>query len=96
MTNYYECNITMQGEAEKIRQAVEGLKWKFYVIDGDPNLREGVKCYATRQFNYKLPFPTVLGILAETAKDLGEFEILRKKVELVLYDSKLDKVELDK
>jgi hypothetical protein len=84
----------MQGDADVIRPLVEMLKWKFSVIDGDPVLGEGIKCYATRLFNKNLGNEKVLNELLRAASDLERWgvRVLRRKVELVIYDDRSTKV----
>lgn len=91
---YYECHVTMMGNPQTIRLEVEKLKWKFSVIDGDPVLGEGVKCYATRLFNTKLGTNEIVSQLLEVASVLSNygFKVLRRKVELVIYDDRSTKV----
>lgn len=90
MSSYYECHVTMLGDPKSIRQSVESIGWKFSVIDGDPVLGDGVKCYATTFFNKKTNKNLVIASVQETAKTLGRMGItvLRDKVEHVIYDSK--------
>lgn len=86
---YYEAHITLLGRPDFVRPLVEALQWKFSAIDGDPVLGPGVKCYATKQFNSKIPREAVLQDLQETAAALvGSVEIIRKKIELVIYDTR--------
>lgn len=94
MKTYFECHITMVGDPAVIRPVVEAAKWKFSVIDGDPVLGEGVKCYATQLFKRSLGEETVLSMLLDTAKQLENsgFKVLRRKVELVIYDDKAKSV----
>ncbi len=94
MRNYYECHVTIDGNPEIVRPLVQETKWKFSAIDGDSNLGDGVKCYATRQLNAKIPANEVLENLHRVADWLQEkgLKILRRKVEMVLYDDKIAKV----
>jgi len=90
VTTYYEAHITMMGIAAYIKPAVEKLRWKFSVIEGDTNLGAGSKCYATKQFKASEEKEQVLQQLLDTANKLeGPFaEVLRRKIELVLYDDR--------
>ena len=92
--SYYECHITMLGDPKKIRPEVERCKWKFSVIDGDPVLGEGVKCYATHLFNRKHELMKVQAWLFDTAAYLSScgFEVLRRKIELVIFDDRSVKI----
>jgi hypothetical protein len=92
--SYFECHVTMLGNPVEIRPVVESLKWKFSVIDGDPVLGEGIKCYATRLFNKKLGTEDVTKNLLRTAEALEcqGFVVLRRKVELVIFDDRSAKI----
>lgn len=94
MSSYYECHVTLEGDPEKIRPVVESARWKFSCIDGDINLGDGVKCYATRQFNRRLPQDDIQGVLFRMADILAEegFKVLRRKVEMVIFDDRSSKV----
>lgn len=88
---YYECHITLEStDKDKTRKAVEVLGWKFSAIDGDPVLGAGVKCYATRHYNHRHQSVSIVSIVNHTASLLHEMgeEITRRKVELVIYDSR--------
>ncbi len=90
MKKYFEAHVTMIGDAAMIRPLVEATKWKFSAIDGDINLGEGVKCYATRQFNLKIGESKALTILHETADSLvmKNVNVIRRKIEIVIYDDR--------
>ncbi len=90
---YYECHVTLLGDPHAIRPYVEAMKWKFSCIDGDPVLGDGIKCYATRHFHAGLGQDHVLAQLLDTAASLAELglSVLRRKVELVLYDDRSTK-----
>lgn len=96
---YYEAHITLQAPRERlseVRELVEAVGWRFSAIDGDPVLGPGTKMYATRHFNERLGSDGVLLELFKTADALGALvEILRRKVELVLYDDRSSKVRCD-
>lgn len=89
MKQYYECHITIKGDPCKIFSSIEKAGWKYSAIDGDPDLGKGVKCYATKQFNKRLSIDNIILKLKATAdliKELSGAKILRKKIELVIYD----------
>lgn len=91
MKQYYECHITMLGEPEAIKRSMKKSGWSFSQIDGDPDLGKGIKCYATRQFNTRTTVPSIIRELNDKAKFIGEVagaRILRKKVEMVVYDER--------
>jgi len=88
---YYECHVTMVGRSDLIRLVVERSGWLFSAIDGDPDLGPGVKCYATKQFNAKNPKEDVVKAVESIAVYLGSYDccdVVRSKVELVVYDSR--------
>lgn len=95
---YYECHITMAPSKGHVRDAVryivEALGWKFSSIEGDIVLGDGIKWYATKHFNSrKLGNDEVITQLHLTANYLKHtIEVVRRKVELVIYDDRSDKV----
>lgn len=90
MKQYYECHVTFTNKLGLIK--IPG--WTYSCIDGDPNLGAGVKSYATAQFKESLGLHTVISYVEEAADILrGDgHEVLRTKVELVVHDSRQDKV----
>lgn len=104
MTAYYELHVTMQtaedgrltsGVRAEVRHAVEDRKWRFSVIDGDINMGDGLKMYATRQFSVRNSEAEVTTLLHETADALARLpgvEVIRRKVERVIYDDRSSKV----
>jgi len=91
MTNYYECHITLIGEESTIRPKVEEIGWIFSCIRDDICLGEGIKCYATMHYSVsRYSFEKVVDLLEEFADQLRAqaCNVIRTKVELVLYDSR--------
>lgn len=97
MTTYYECHVTMTGDRETLKFETERLGWKFSAIDGDANLGDGVKLYATRQYNAKRDQDEMVEVLLQAARYLKTCgaTILRRKVEVVLFDDRSSKVRCD-
>lgn len=92
--SYYEAHVTMLGDPAALRPLVEKIKWKFSCIDGDINLGDGVKCYATRQFNKRLGDHGATRELLAAALYLlrAGAVVLRRKVETVIYDDRTETV----
>lgn len=92
--SYFECHVTMIGDPKKIRPLVEREKWKFSVIDGDPVLGNGIKCYATRLFNKRLTVHVVTSKLLKVAETLSNngCTVIRRKVEQVVFDDRSTKM----
>lgn len=90
MKQYYEAHVTMLGDPDELASIVEDIGWKFSAIDGDADLGDGVKCYATRQFNARKGEQNTVAALLEAAihlQNLGA-TVLRRKVELVVFDDR--------
>lgn len=93
MTQYYEMHVTFTGPSDEIRhyrKLVESSKWRYSSIDGDANLGDGVKRYATRQMNARTPVSEVTQLVKDMAAHLEKHGaiILRRKVEKVIYDDR--------
>lgn len=88
--SYYECHITMRGDPKVIEPLVKATGWKFSAIDGDPVLGKGVLCYATSHFKGSRDVDEVIILMDEVADALRYkgAEVIREKVELVVYDTK--------
>lgn len=95
---YYEVHITLletdKRAIENLRKEVEEHKWKFSVIDGDPTLGDGIKCYATRHYNVRKGEDTVLNELMRFAVHLSKtgYQVIRRKIEKVIFDDRSDTV----
>lgn len=81
----------MAKNIKDIEKAVISVGWKFSSIDGDPILGEGIKCYATKHFPVKIDVEQVIENVKGVSKALSDLghNVIRDKVELVVYDSKL-------
>lgn len=87
---YYEAHVTMFGDREWLETVTKSLHWKFSAIDGDPNLGDGVKLYATIQLPKRIGEEAAIKTLHTVALVLEKTgaKILRKKIELVLFDER--------
>lgn len=97
--NYYETHVTMtSGTATKehLKSIVEAHKgWRFSAIEGDINLGDGVKFYATKQFNGRFGTDAVINylrLMADVLRNAGA-HVIREKVEIVVYDTRSSKVQ---
>lgn len=95
MKRYYECHVTFL--LPPIVPPIGGWTnhftfpgWKFSSIDGDPVLGSGVKSYLTRQMKESQGLDFAIASVESVAANLREqgFQVLRTKVEHVVYDSK--------
>tara|TARA_R110002126_G_C10490983_1_gene504741 strand:+ start:4903 stop:5208 length:306 start_codon:yes stop_codon:yes gene_type:complete len=90
--NYYESHVTFMApsDSDSTSMGPTGMGWIFSQIDGDPVLGAGVKSYFTRQFRESVPLESVKAEAEQVAEVLiaEGYKILRRKVELVVYDSK--------
>lgn len=88
----YELHITMIGNPSEIKPMVECLAgWHFSKLDGDIELGDGIKCYATAHPQPKKEYPDLIeliGWVEETADQLREqgATVVRRKVEFIHYD----------
>lgn len=83
----------MEDNRPIVKTIVKSIKWKFSAINGGPFLGKGLKTYATRQFNIKLPEDQVLQKLIDASnyiENVGGIKVLRKKIEKVIFDTRLD------
>jgi hypothetical protein len=96
---YYECHITLLCDSDKdistVKWLTEARGWSFSRIDGDIVEGAGVKCYATRHYHSKYSVETIIGELNRQANMYRHEWITRKKIELVVYDTKSDKIRPD-
>jgi hypothetical protein len=75
---------------------IRSCGWKFSAIDGDPTLGPGIKCYATKHFKASLSEREVLlllNIAASTLEAQGA-KVVRRKIELVIYDDRSSKIRI--
>lgn len=91
-TQYLECHITFIADRARGEQACQELSWLFSAIDGDPVLGEGVRCYATRHYNFRRHNPDAIWALMQKLRESLEkhygFEVTRCKIELVTHDER--------
>lgn len=99
MKEYYECHVTMLGDKTQIQPNVESLGWIFSCIDNDICLGKGIKCYATYHYSVsKHSKEDVINYVEEVANALRSVgcNVIRTKVELVIYDSRSQECPLNK
>lgn len=94
MKQYYECHITISGMGSTwAERTVKEAGWIYSRIDGDPDLGPGTKQYATKHFNKRKSVEKVIAELQRVALALRlqGLEVLREKIELVIYDKRTSK-----
>lgn len=95
MKEYYECHITVAdtefSSSILIEEAIKRQKWKFSAIADDPDLGDGIRYYATRHFPRRIEKNDLIFEMNRVSALIREFSqgrILRKKIELIIYDDK--------
>jgi hypothetical protein len=89
MKQYYECHVTLTGMASVWAEKwIKDAGWTYSRIDGDPDLGAGVKQYATKHFNVRKSQEKIIDEMRRLALSLTlrGCEVLREKIELVIYD----------
>ena len=97
MTTYYEAHITLlSNNPAYVEVKVKSQNWKFSKIDGDPVLGDGIKCYATKHFPSRNTPEVMIAELHRVATILNgpNSEVIRRKIELVIYDDRSSKMRL--
>ena len=99
MKQYYECHVTMLGKSLELKPIVESTGWIFSCIENDICLGEGVKCYATMHYSHSKHTTAQVvenvHTVAQNLRSLG-VDVIREKVELVIYDSRSDACKKEK
>lgn len=90
MTEFdYECHITLKAESplqhHAIKNYVEYAHWRFSMIQGDPDLGTGIRCYATQLYHNKEVAIAMTNMMTEYFRSLG-FHVVRCKVEQIIMD----------
>ncbi len=89
----------MLGKASELKPIVEETGWIFSCIENDICLGEGVKCYATMHYSHsKHTTAQVIENVHIIAQHLRSrmVDVIREKVELVIYDSRSDACKKEK
>jgi|WetSurMetagenome_2_1015567.scaffolds.fasta_scaffold633112_2 hypothetical protein len=90
MKPYYECHITFVAPKQNGKELEELTQWKFSQIDGDPVLGSGIKSYLTKHYPARITTDFIISQMDDIAIQMLNFnyEVLRQKIELVVYDTK--------
>lgn len=102
MKEEFECHITIalpeseqihyKVEAMKLR--VEAVKWSFSCIEGDPQLGQRTFCYATAYYADADTAIEMTNAVATVLSGKG-LNVVRRKVEHVIYDSRREDAKHD-
>lgn len=88
MTEHFEAHVTMPWSPEKIafyKRIADEEGWKVSWIDGDPVLGEKRFFYFTR---HETSHMRIFVAMEELVWTLGEGNVLRRKVEKIIFDDK--------
>lgn len=97
MKPYYECHITFLMPGRQADYLEAHTDWKFSRIDGDPVMGAGLKCYLTKHFPASAHTSHTTAEADKVVVKMGEvanflklsgIEVIRQKVELVIFDTK--------
>lgn len=88
----FEAHITFpSSDAYYVKQKGDKWGWKYSQIDGDPVLGNNVYCYLSKHSDDYLELYNHMELFyLENCKSL---HIIRKKIELIMYDWKSDRIE---
>lgn len=87
-TRKFEAHITMRRDQSEIVKGFDGvLGWSFSAIDGDPVMGKQAYCYLTAYGPIGTDLLVKVQTLSNVLRDNG-VEVLREKVEEIVYDSK--------
>lgn len=91
----YECHITIKDNVEHstIEKILNNVNWKFSCIKGDPILGKQTFCYATKHYPTNKSKEEVIEKVNEASNlfEKNGLEIIRKKIELIIWDTKYEK-----
>lgn len=84
----YECHITIPRDSADIGETIATeLHWKFSKIDGDPVLGKKVFAYLTTHDSDLLRMRERMQTAADALRARG-IDVVREKIELIVYDVK--------
>lgn len=87
----YECHITVARKDGPVAEILaKEMHWKFSQIDGDPVLGKEVFAYLTTHDNDLLQMQRRMNYAVTALRDQG-VEVIREKIELIVYDTKARK-----
>ncbi len=84
----YECHVTVscpEPRVKDLQTIIESVGWSFSKIAGDPLLGASVFCYATHHYD-DLRDAISYSIAMSQSLQMAEFNVRRRKVELVMMD----------
>ena len=92
----YECHITLRrADGSKAEEIAKLLHWKYSQIDGDPVLGKEVFAYLTTHSNDMLTIHKRMTTAVDHLRSVG-IEVVREKIELIVYDTKAKVRQLDR
>ena len=86
----FEVHVTVPKPAAssiqtELESLAESLSWKTSTIEGDPQLGKGPRFYFTKHFREYTDALVMMNMLAQRLQQCGII-VLRKKIELVMFD----------
>jgi hypothetical protein len=91
----FEAHITLPRESSvKVGKMADSTGWMFSAIDGDPLMGKRAYCYLTAYDTSGNDLLRRMRIVADALRFCG-VEVLREKVEQILFDTKTNVNELE-